>query len=462
MFRLARVCLVVIIAGCSVPKPTPDAGPSEATLTMSVVLNELPATLLSVWESNDGVLYAVGGTNARSFVVRHDRTGWWEMDPGTDSALWWVHGFAPDDVYAVGVNGVITHFDGVRWTVEREGANYTLYGVWGTSGNNVLAVGGNVASSSARGVVLSRSSGWSETITAIPSSTPLFKIWGTSVGDFYVAGERGLLAHGGIGGLRAQTVPTQQRLTTVSGSLSDVYAVGGSTEAVALALRDQRWVSVALPGEPSILNGVAVTSRGQALIVGFGGYAAASIDGGAFFVAKSGTTRDLHAAFAVRDGFVAVGGDLLGNFEHGVLVSNAPSLTSGSLRQWPDRGVRYDAGVDAGIDAGPIDAGPIDAGPPSDAGEDAGVEEDAGVDGGPPVPDGGWLTEGAACDGRFTDCRPGLECWFVFGPFKSYCAALCADVSQCGAYGANACCKIPGPQVMTPVCLPEIACDGGN
>lgn len=456
MSRVARACcLMLVIGSCTTPRPTPDAGSTSEALTLTA-LTEFPATLLSVWEK-DGVLFAVGGTNTRSFVLRHDSNGWWEMDPGTDSALWWVHGLTPNDVYAVGVNGVITHFDGVRWTVEREGGDYTLYGVWGTSSSNLLAVGGNVTSSRARGVVLSQASGWTETITAIPSTTPLFKIWGTSIGDYWVAGERGLLAHGGIGGLRPETVLTQQRLTTVSGSLSNVYAVGGSTEPVALTRRDQRWESVALPGDPSVLNGVAVNASGTALVVGFSGYAAVSVDGGAFVIAKSGTTRDLHAAFAMRDGFVAVGGDLLGTFEHGVLVTNAPSLmTTGPLRPWAERGVRFDAGVDAGIDAGPIDAGP-----PIDAGEDAGLQ-DAGLDGGPPEPDGGWLTEGALCDGRYTDCRAGLECWFVFGPFKSYCAALCNDVSQCGAYGANACCKVPGPQVMTPVCLPEVACDGGN
>lgn len=455
MLRFTRVSLLISVAACSVPKPPADSGVPPTPVVFSVVQSELPATLLSAWESSDGVLYAVGGTADRAFVVRHDATGWWEMDPGTDSALWWVFGFSADDVYAVGANGVVTHFDGTRWRVEREGADYTLYGVWGTSPANLLAVGGNVQSSRARGVVLARAAGWGETITALPSSTPLFKIWGRSVGDFFVVGERGLVAHGGVGGLQPMLAPTTQRLTTVHGNQSEVFAVGGSTGPALLRLQDLRWNAVELPGSPSVLNGVAVAPTGQVLVVGFGGYVAGCCtESGAFAVANSGTTRDLHAAFALRDGFVAVGGDLLGSFEHGVIISTAPSLTSGALRPWPNPGERFDAGVDAG---------PPDAGPQLDGGDDAGTE-DAGFDGGSDAgpPDGGWLSEGELCDGRYTDCRPGLDCWFVFGPFKSYCAALCTDVTECGAYGANACCKVPGPQVMTPVCLPEIACDAGN
>jgi hypothetical protein len=184
------------------------------------------------------------------------------------------------------------------------------------------------------------------------------------------------------------------------------------------------------------LNGVAVAADGTTLVVGFDGYLARG-QGDDFALLQPVTSRGLHGVVAGRDGFVAVGGELLGPFGNGVVLASG-ALSGGALRDWPHAGERWDAGL-----------------------EDAGVE-DGGTDAGREEPDGGWLTEGAACDGRYEDCRPGLDCWLVFGPFKSYCAALCTDVSECGAYGVNACCKVPGPQVMTPVCLPEIACDGGN
>lgn len=455
----AAVASLLFLCACPAPKPPVDAGPSPDPLTFSVVLDELPATLLAAWESTDGVLYAVGGTATRSFVLRHDAQGWWEMDPGTDQALWWVHGFSANDVWAVGNQGVVTHFDGTRWSVEREGGDFTLYGVWGSSAANLLAVGGNVQSSRARGVVLSKASGWNELITALPSTTPLFKIWGRNSGDYFVVGERGLVARGGAGGITAQLSPTSQRLTTVHGNATEVFAVGGSSEPVITRFVDSSWRAVAVPGTPSVLNGVAVSPDGTALVVGFDGYLATG-KGDVFTQLTSPTTQGLHGALSTHDGFVAVGGDLLGNFGRGVVLTSSSSLTGGVRRAWPHAGERYDAGT---VDAGTVDAGEdggIDAGP-IDAGDDAGVE-DAGADAGREPPDGGWLPPGGECDGRFQDCAPGLDCWFVFGPFKSYCSAICFDASQCGAYGPNACCRVPGPQVMTPVCLPEIACDAGS
>src|SRR4051812_9239938 len=111
-----------VLAACTTT-PTPDSGtPDSGTPNPWHLVHEgLPGTLLSAWESSDGVLYAVGGTSSSALVLRHDPSGWWTMDPGTTKTLWWVHGFSANDVYAVGANGVVTHFDGTRWIVEREG-----------------------------------------------------------------------------------------------------------------------------------------------------------------------------------------------------------------------------------------------------------------------------------------------------------------------------------------------------
>ena len=79
------------------------------------------------------------------------------------------------------------------------------------------------------------------------------------------------------------------------------------------------------------------------------------------------------------------------------------------------------------------------------------------------LPDGGWLGPGASCDREPQSCAPGMQCWLVFGPFQNFCAATCSDARECGAYGPDACCQVPGPQVTIPVCLPKDAgvCDAG-
>jgi hypothetical protein len=210
------------------------------------------------------------------------------------------------------------------------------------------------------------------------------------------------------------------------------------------------------------------------------------------------TEKDLHAVVPTRAGFVAVGGDLVQTLGRGVVLARG-TLAGGTLRPWLHAGARLDAGVDdagldagadagadagvndagldagadAGADAGGFDAGTVDAGVldagvldagPLDAGRlDAGVDagaSDAGlVDGGA---DGGPLFEGADCQGRFSDCQLPLQCVMILPPFAFTCTDVCANVTECGAYGAQACCRVPNPQEFRSMCLPARFCDGGS
>lgn len=439
-----------------------------------MVLEDQPGALLSAWESSDGVLYAVGGTAFGAYVLRHDANGWWQMDPGTSKALWWVHGFSANDVWAVGAAGVITHFDGTRWRVEREGGAATLFGAYGTSTTDLVAVGGVVSVSAPRPLVLRRTpSGWSE-VAALPASDTraFFKVWGRSATDTFFVGERGLIGRGLPETLTLEPAGLSDRLTTVHGNASETYIVGGLQRPVMLRRFAGQWTPVTIPGTPQLLNGVAVGANGDTVIVGLNGYVA---EGRAetFVQRRAVTDFGLHAVLASRSGFIAVGGDLVDTLGRGIVLTNG-SLEAGPMQQWPNAGIRFDGGVDAGVmdagvpDAGPVDAGVPDAGP-SDAGFDAGLVdagiEDAGeVDAGEPdagLRDGGFLGPGDDCGMTPGDCGPGLMCWFVFGPFRNYCATTCTDVAQCGAYGPGACCRLPGPQAMENVCLTSTVCDAG-
>lgn len=459
------IVVALVASACSAPVPSSDGGVdgggadggADAGSSWVVVQDELPGALLSAWESSDGVLYAVGGTARSALVVRHDGTGWWQMDPGTTSVLWWVHGFSASDVWAVGANGVVTHFDGTRWVVEREGEAATLFGVFGTTRETMVAVGGVVNLSAPRPEVLLRSgSTWTGVSLGASDARPAFKVWGRSPSELFVVGERGLIARGGGTSWAFEASGVSERLTTVHGNATETYAVGGIRQPLFLRRAPGGWSALPIPGAPALLNGVTVTADGRVLIVGLEGYLAEG-RGDVVSVVPPVTSKDLHAVLQTRAGFVAVGGDLVQTLGRGVLLSSG-GLSGGTLRRWPFEGVPLDAGFDGGFDAG-VDAG-------VDGGFDAGFDDDGGLDGGDVDggADAGPLAEGDDCDGRFADCRSPLQCTMVFPwtPVSFTCSSVCTDVAECGAYGAGACCRTPNPQSFMNQCLPARFCDGGS
>lgn len=63
------------------------------------------------------------------------------MDNGASDGLESVWGSSSSDVFAVGVDGIILHYDGSAWSVMNSGTSDELYGVWGSSSTDVFAVG---------------------------------------------------------------------------------------------------------------------------------------------------------------------------------------------------------------------------------------------------------------------------------------------------------------------------------
>jgi len=55
---------------------------------------------------------------------------------GTNLAAVW--GSSPSDVFAVGANGVILHYDGQSWSSMTSGITKRLSGVWGSSSSDVF------------------------------------------------------------------------------------------------------------------------------------------------------------------------------------------------------------------------------------------------------------------------------------------------------------------------------------
>lgn len=121
------------------------------------------ARLWGVWGPAADDLWAVGGNtgDAEPPVLLHWQGTSWEQvafDLETDArALFKVWGTASDDIFAVGDRGLVTHFDGVQWTLQDSGTQSSIIGVWGRASDDVVISGGRSS-----GIVVRNGSGkWS-------------------------------------------------------------------------------------------------------------------------------------------------------------------------------------------------------------------------------------------------------------------------------------------------------------
>lgn len=110
------------------------------------------AQLSGIWGTPDGTHIFVTGNpepdgqgNVRSTILKSNGTGWTRLDtpivaPGR-GRLHSVWGFSNSNVFAVGDDGVILHYDGNEWTPMISGTTADLYAAWGASITSVFAVG---------------------------------------------------------------------------------------------------------------------------------------------------------------------------------------------------------------------------------------------------------------------------------------------------------------------------------
>jgi hypothetical protein len=150
--------------------------------------NRMPSStscdLYGIWGPDDTRSFAVGD----KVIVEYD-DGAWSVVQGPSGWPWLgrnlnaVWGASASDVFTVGDDGLVVHYDRIDWTAMDSGVTESLHGVWGTSGRDVLAVGEG-------GVVIHYDgTAWSATDNTDDSS--LRAVWGTAGGSIVAAGEDG-------------------------------------------------------------------------------------------------------------------------------------------------------------------------------------------------------------------------------------------------------------------------------
>lgn len=137
--------------------------------------------LHGIWGSGPADIWAVGEDAA----LHWDGTSW--QSSGVLRNFNTIGGARADDVWALGNQGKIAHFDGVRWSPVPSPTKADLVDLWVTGLADIWAVGNS-------GTVL-RWDGAAWTVMPGPASTSLHGVWASAPDNAWVCGSRGLIAH---------------------------------------------------------------------------------------------------------------------------------------------------------------------------------------------------------------------------------------------------------------------------
>jgi hypothetical protein len=183
--------------------------------------------------SNSGVtgeyLYDIWSQGGQAIAVGEDGEGVYYdgsmlslMTTGTTDYLWGVWGSSPTDVFAVGSNGVIIHYDGnvsKVWEHMDSGVTTDFEDVWGTAHDNVYACG-------LAGTLLHYDGSTWERVW-IDVSANLYGIGGTAEDDVYVVSYDDVYHFDGTSWYSMPQTATYQSLYDITcGADGSTFAVG--------------------------------------------------------------------------------------------------------------------------------------------------------------------------------------------------------------------------------------------
>jgi hypothetical protein len=292
--------------------------PSEPAPQISqwtTIAEDLDSALISVWGSAWNDVWAVGGDRGKGPLILHWNGESLEtLDSGASGDLWWVYGFAGGPVFMGGAGGTILRYDnGVFSPTITPSANGTVFGLWGSSEEDMWAVGG--ADGGADGAFAWRLEGdtWLEAPTLpteLAADKSLWKVWGSAADDVWLVGSGGLALHWDGSSFESTNVGGGESLFTVHYAEGRFAAVGGSAAGLVFENDGNGWQK-AEHGPLYALTGVHLVGADHGYAVGrFGAFVERR---GSAWVEAEGpaTIRTLHSIWADPDGGLwTVGGEL--------------------------------------------------------------------------------------------------------------------------------------------------------
>lgn len=238
MFKQLSSTLGLFALSSCVPEPSVVLEPySWATPadTIDIPLNEICA--------NTSSFIVVGGPDGRGEILQWSPSQWsrTEIPPSErlQACMGWKNQFI-----AVGDQGSIVTKRVERWRVETppplaEDANFI--DVWGNQDAQVI-IGTEPSTMASIALIYGDDDGWQMIDTSSLGTTQLSAVWASSKDDVWFVGSEGFIGRLEDGAILQVESPTDQALIDIHGSSeSEIYALGGSEEALLLEWDGSAW-----------------------------------------------------------------------------------------------------------------------------------------------------------------------------------------------------------------------------
>lgn len=258
---VARSALLACVAACS---DAPDANEAR----WHVVAEDLPGALFSIAGTAEDDVWVAGadrGDGQGPTLAHYDGTSWTFPDTGLEAGdLLWLHVPGDGQIFAVGSEGTILRSDddGHTFTKLETPDRRVVWGVWGSSNDDVWAVGGDASMASFGFLWQLSGAAFEERVLParlLPAPNSWYKVWGTGADDVWLCGTDGAMVHWDGSDFEGVDSGTDRPLLTVHGASdgSLVTAVGGQFSATLVESSEQgEFEDVTPEGPPLQMFGV--------------------------------------------------------------------------------------------------------------------------------------------------------------------------------------------------------------
>lgn len=276
-------------------------------------------TLKNVWGFSSNDVYAVGSDG---IIVHYNGSAWTKMTSNTTRNLLAIWGSSAINVLAVGDDGTIYQYNGTNWLNRGTDTPYNLNAIWGASESDIFIVGES-------GVIL-RCEGTSCTSMSAITTFALYGVWGTSASDVYAVGGSGTILHYDGSDWSVMESGTTENIYAISGiSSDDIFAAGSS--GTILHYDGASWKSIAVATKKDFYAVAHISSK----------YAfAAGVEGKIFrYNGSTWSEENSTTSYLIQGMWTSPSHDVFGVGYKGTILVNKNLPPSASFSVVPSAGI---------------------------------------------------------------------------------------------------------------------------